>query len=233
MIRNTAAQQLADVQKQHPDELFNLLGRILPYLRSKSWDTRTAAAKAIGLIVSNADPYDPNEDDGLQIKSAAEHDDVEIKSEIKSEEPIPSDGLLKLDTLDIASVLKYGKRLLGSAGKEYEYSLASMEPAARLQHQKKTLSARLGLQGEYDDDELIEDIDIAPKVVTPAPKVVTPAPKREPEIAPISRQNSVHDLPSRRPSSPSEAAIKEDRRIEQATTQSTQTQEQAKCQDGS
>ncbi|KAJ6079695.1 hypothetical protein N7467_009448 [Penicillium canescens] len=203
LIRNTAAQQLADVQKQHPDELFNLLGRILPYLRSKSWDTRTAAAKAIGLIVSNADPYDPNEDDGLQIKSAAEHDDVEIKSEIKLEEPIPSDGLLKLDTLDIASVLKYGKRLLGSAGKEYEYSLASMEPAARLQHQKKTLSARLGLQGEYDDDELIEDIDLAPKVVTPAPK-------REPEIAPVSRQNSVHDPPSRRPSSPSEAAIKED-----------------------
>jgi hypothetical protein len=26
LIRNTAAQQLADVQKQHPDELFNLLG---------------------------------------------------------------------------------------------------------------------------------------------------------------------------------------------------------------
>ncbi|KAJ5294705.1 hypothetical protein PENANT_c014G09234 [Penicillium antarcticum] len=203
LIRNTAAQQLADVQKQHPDELFNLLGRILPYLRSKSWDTRTAAAKAIGLIVSNADPYDPNEDDGLQIKSAAEHDDVEIKSEIKSEEPTPSNGLLKLDTLDIASVLKFGKRLLGSAGKEYEYSLASMEPAARLQHQKKTLAARLGLKGEYDDDELMEDIDLAPKVVTPAPK-------REPEIAPISRQNSVQDPPSRRPSSPNEPAIKED-----------------------
>jgi hypothetical protein len=34
------------------------------------------------LIVSNADIHDPNEDDGLQIKSAAEEDDVEIKSEI-------------------------------------------------------------------------------------------------------------------------------------------------------
>jgi TATA-binding protein-associated factor len=203
LIRNTAAQQLADVQKQHPDELFNLLGRILPYLRSKSWDTRTAAAKAIGLIVSNAELYDPNEDDGLQIKSAAEHDDVEVKSEIKSEEPTPSDGLLKLDTLDIASVLKYEKRLLGSAGKEYEYSLASMDPAARLQHQKKTLSARLGLQGEYDDEELLEDIEVPPKVVSPAPK-------REPEIPPISRQKSVHDPPSRRPSSPNEPAIKED-----------------------
>ena len=51
------------MQKQHPDELFNLLGRILPYLRSKSWDTRTAAAKAIGGIVSFAEKLDPNADD--------------------------------------------------------------------------------------------------------------------------------------------------------------------------
>src|ERR1700761_8726230 len=63
LIRNTAAQQLADVQKQHPDELFNLLSRVVPYLRSRSWDTRRAAAKAIGGIVENANKYDPNEDD--------------------------------------------------------------------------------------------------------------------------------------------------------------------------
>ncbi|KAJ5534790.1 hypothetical protein N7527_001044 [Penicillium freii] len=203
LIRNTAAQQLADVQKQHPDELFNLLGRILPYLRSKSWDTRTASAKAIGLIVSNAEIYDPNEDDGLQIKSAADEDDVEIKSEVKSEELILADDFLKLDTLDIPSVLKYGKRLLGSAGKEYEYSLASMEPASRLQHQKKTLTSRLGLEGEYLEEDLIEDIELAPKVVTPAPK-------HEATIPPISHHKSLHEAPSRRPSSPIESAMKED-----------------------
>ncbi|CAI7592976.1 unnamed protein product [Penicillium bialowiezense] len=203
LIRNTAAQQLADVQKQHPDELFNLLGRILPYLRSKSWDTRTASAKAIGLIVSNADPYDPNEDDGLQIKSAADEDDVEIKSEIKSEETLSADEFMRLETLDIASILRYGKRLLGSAGKEYEYSLASMEPTARLQHQKKTLTSRLGLNGEYLEEDLIEDVEKAPKVVTPAPK-------DEPKIPPISRQNSLIEAPSRRPSSPTESSMKED-----------------------
>ncbi|CAG8294211.1 unnamed protein product [Penicillium salamii] len=203
LIRNTAAQQLADVQKQHPDELFNLLGRILPYLRSKSWDTRTASAKAIGLIVANAEIYDPNEDDGLQIKSAADEDDVEIKSEVKSEEAFSIDEFLKLDTMDLASILKFGKRLLGSAGKEYEYSLASMEPTARLQHQKKTLTSRLGLNGEYLEEDLIEDVEKAPKVVSPAPK-------DEPKIAPLSRQNTLMDAPSRRPSSPNESAIKED-----------------------
>lgn len=191
------------MQKQHPDELFNLLGRILPYLRSKSWDTRTASAKAIGLIVSNADPYDPNEDDGLQIKSAADEDDVEIKSEIKSEETLSADEFMRLETLDIASILRYGKRLLGSAGKEYEYSLASMEPTARLQHQKKTLTSRLGLNGEYLEEDLIEDVEKAPKVVTPAPK-------DEPKIPPISRQNSLIEAPSRRPSSPTESSMKED-----------------------
>ncbi|KAJ5654329.1 hypothetical protein N7490_001332 [Penicillium lividum] len=193
LIRNTAAQQLGDVQKQHPDELFNLLGRILPYLRSKSWDTRTAAARAIGLIVSNAEVYDPNEDDGMQIKSAAEDDDVEIKSEVKSEDA-PS-TFLQLDTMDIGSILKYGKRLLGSAGKEYEYSLASMDPATRLQHQKKTLTGRLGLAGEYIEDEVLDTAEMVPKLVTPAPK-------RESTVASLSRINSIPDLPSRRPSSP-------------------------------
>ncbi|KAJ5279082.1 hypothetical protein N7478_004454 [Penicillium angulare] len=198
LIRNTAAQQLADVQKQHPDELFNLLGRILPYLRSKSWDTRTAAARAIGLIVANADVFDPNEDDGLPLTSAADdEDDVEIKSEIKSEETFALvDGFLHFDTLDIGSVLKYGKRLLGSAGKEYEYSLASMEPAARLQHQKKTLTGRLGLTGEYIEDEILDIPEIAPKLATPA------LPKRESTVAPISRDNSIPDVPSRQPASP-------------------------------
>lgn len=206
LIRNTAAQQLADVQKQHPNELFNLLGRILPYLRSKSWDTRTAAARAIGLIVTNADLYNPNQDDGLQLKAAAEvdTDDVEVKSEVKSEEQTTADdALLQLGSLDIASVLNYGKRLLGSAGKDYEYSLASMDPAARLQYQKKTLMARLGLAGEYIEDDLIDDSDLVPKLGTPVPK-------RESKTATISREDSMQDVASRRPSSPCETPSKEE-----------------------
>lgn len=204
MIRNTAAQQLADVQKQHPDELFNLLGRILPYLRSKSWDTRTASARAIGLIVANADLYDPNAEDGLHIKSAADDDNVEVKSEIKSENStLPPDGFLELDSLDIASILKHGKRLLGSAGKEYEYSLASMEPAARLMHQKKTLNGRLGLMGEYFEEDLIDSSDLVSKTCTPAPV-------RESGVASIPHDNGMQDMAARRPSSPGDSAMKEE-----------------------
>ncbi|KAI9934271.1 TATA-binding protein-associated factor mot1 [Aspergillus wentii] len=176
LIRNTAAQQLADVQKQHPDELFNLLGRILPYLRSKSWDTRTAAAKAIGLIVTNADIFDPNQDDGQAIKKAEDDDDYDDGVEIKSEEqqpPSPDEPLLQLDRLDITSILKFGKRLLGSAGKEYEYSLGAMDPASRLKHQKKTLISRLGLAGEYIEEDLIDDTDLVSKPAAPTPKIDT------------------------------------------------------------
>ena len=115
--------------------------------------------------MANADAYDPNSDDGQVIKDPEDDDDdeyVKIKSEGGDQSPAPDD-LLSLESLDITSVLKYGKRLLGSAGKEYEYSLAGMDPAARLQHQKKTLTSRLGLAGEYIEDDLIDDNDVLSK----------------------------------------------------------------------
>ncbi|KAF8445155.1 putative TBP associated factor [Terfezia claveryi] len=162
LVRHTAAQQLADVQKSHPDELFNLLNRIVPHLRSKSWDTRTAATKAIGGIVENAEAWDPNrEDDLVKIE---ENDSRAIKSGIVKQENTQSDNgeeQLRFDTLDIVAVVKNGKRLLGSSGKEYDYSLADLDPAERLALQKKNVTARLGLGGEYMEDELVTEKDFA------------------------------------------------------------------------
>ncbi|KAL8677141.1 MAG: hypothetical protein Q9186_006396 [Xanthomendoza sp. 1 TL-2023] len=144
LIRNTAAQQLGDVQKQHPDELFNLLTRVIPFLRSKSWDTRIAAAKAIGCVVENAARFDP---DGL---------DAHVKAENSTDtEPLSLDALLQLETLDIAAILTYGKKLLGSGGKDHDYALAALEPSERLAHQRKTLNIRLGLEGEYVEEDLL------------------------------------------------------------------------------
>ncbi|KAF2486515.1 SNF2 family DNA-dependent ATPase domain-containing protein [Neohortaea acidophila] len=154
LIRNTAAQQLADVQKNHPDELFNLLTRVVPYLRSPSWDTRTAAAKAIGGIVEHAEKYDPN----------ADFDDINEAPPAKAEDaPSPSSApaQLQLATLDVESILTYGKELLGSAGKQYDFKLAGLNPSERLAHQKQTLTARLGLGGEYIEEDLVTEKDIA------------------------------------------------------------------------
>ncbi|KAL8737111.1 MAG: hypothetical protein Q9181_002005 [Wetmoreana brouardii] len=145
LIRNTAAQQLGDVQKQHPDELFNLLTRVIPFLRSKSWDTRIAAAKAIGCVVDNAAPFDP---DGSDASIKAEND-------TGSTYVPPDQNPLQLEALDVAAILSNGQKLLGSAGKDHDYALAALEPSERLAHQKKTLNARLGLEGEYIEDEPI------------------------------------------------------------------------------
>src|ERR1700724_4419363 len=66
LVRTTAAQQLADIQKQHPHELYNLLARVAPYLRSKEWECRVAAGRAIGGISENVPQWDPNADDSMQ-----------------------------------------------------------------------------------------------------------------------------------------------------------------------
>ncbi|KAI5282270.1 TATA-binding protein-associated factor mot1, partial [Ascosphaera aggregata] len=161
VIRNTAAQQLADVQKSHPDELLNLLARILPYLRSKSWETRTAAAKAIGGVVSHAPLFDPNADDDDDDDDDA--DKHAIKNNVKVENGILENGsvtgdrvaqnpeLFTLETLNLPLILRNGQKLLGSAGTEIEMSYAGLDPAERLLRQKRSLLSRLGLVGTSMD----------------------------------------------------------------------------------
>lgn len=165
LIRNTAAQQLADVQKNHPDELFNLLTRIIPFLRSSSWDTRTAAAKAVGGIVEHAPRFDPNaiegEENGKPNEDDMKHEmKTEVKDEADQDIPAALDDQLQLETLDVEAILTNGKELLGSAGRQYDFKLAGMDPAQRLAHQKKTLTARLGLGGEYIEEDIVTEKDI-------------------------------------------------------------------------
>lgn len=161
LIRNTAAQQLADVQKAHPEELFNLLTRVVPYLRHRTWDTRVSAAKALGGIVDNAERYDPNAIDDLT-KSETKNEDYQNGNGIKKEDPVKEtplpDGRLSLETLDVLSILKHGKELVRGGGRDIDYALASLDPAERLAHQKKSLPGRMGLLGKYIEEDV--DIDI-------------------------------------------------------------------------
>ncbi|KAK9320427.1 hypothetical protein V1517DRAFT_348194 [Lipomyces orientalis] len=236
LVRNTAADQIADVQKAHPDELYNLLGRVFPYLRSQKWDTRVAAARALGGIADNTERWDPNANafkaEDANIKEEDEVVDVKLEEEppgnvkeekgrpapptktpsfypplplasefIKKEEdlsdikdglakitteslkvssgglssPDEDEGLLNFATLDIGTVLKNGMKLLGSGGREYDFSLADLDPAERLALQKRNVTARLGLGGEYMED-IVTAQDFAPQ--TPGAKTpgVPPTP---------------------------------------------------------
>ncbi|KAL2271442.1 hypothetical protein VTJ83DRAFT_813 [Remersonia thermophila] len=149
LIRETAVNQLADWQKQHPDELFNLLTRVVPYLRHKDWETRSTAAKAIGKIIENAPLYDPNAE-GASPSQEPEPENGLVKKE-EDQMILDQDELFSLETLDVASILRYGRPLL--RGGTVDLAVAGLDPQKRLAHQKKTLNGRLGLLGRVFEDE--------------------------------------------------------------------------------
>jgi TATA-binding protein-associated factor len=150
-----------------------LLSRVVPYLHHRTWETRVAAAKALGGIVENAEKYDPNEEDAKDEPMDVDEALPPIKKEDKSEHSLANidDFRLSLETLDISQVLKYGKELARGTGRGYEFALARLDPADRLAHKKKTLPTRLGLRGKFHEEDLCMDID-----VVPVPTVSSPPP---------------------------------------------------------
>ncbi|KAI1777650.1 hypothetical protein F4818DRAFT_447796 [Hypoxylon cercidicola] len=188
LIKDTAVNQLADWQKQHPDELFNLLSRVVPYLRHKEWDTRVTSAKALGKISENAPLYDPNDDEDPTVAKKEEPigENGFVKEE-DDESPLSSDEWFRPEILDVSTILKYGRELLRSGN--VDYGLASLEPQARLAHQKKTLTGRLGLLGRRFEDE---------EVPNPTEKSASPFTPQDPNHANnLARQDSItSSLPS-------------------------------------
>ncbi|CAD0090267.1 unnamed protein product [Aureobasidium vineae] len=141
--------------------------------------------------------FDPNEDD-------VKNENGDVKEENGSSTPLTSDEQLQLATLDVEAILTNGKELLGSAGRQYDFKLAGMDPAQRLAHQKKTLTNRLGLGGEYMEDELVTETDIAVRTSFPPPAIPT-------ADSSLSRANSVSESAVVSPSdqqTPSEAMSK-------------------------
>ncbi|RIB21561.1 hypothetical protein C2G38_2134285 [Gigaspora rosea] len=146
-VRATAAQQLGEIQKQHPGELHNLLSRVVIHLSNKEWDTRIAAGQAIEAIAKNVPQWDPPEIVKIE-------NEISIKNE-------SSDNKYSFENFDISSVLQNGKTLLGSAGKEYDLDLSDLDPAQRLALQHKNLRERLGLGGEFMDVDILDDVDLS------------------------------------------------------------------------
>ncbi|KAI1143732.1 hypothetical protein F5Y05DRAFT_407138 [Hypoxylon sp. FL0543] len=190
LIKDTAVNQLADWQKQHPDELFNLLSRVVPYLRHKDWDTRATAAKAIGRITENAPFYDPNEDeDPTAAGEASSEENGFIKKEEGDASSLSSDEYFKLETLDVSTILKYGRELLRTGN--VDWAVASLDPQERLAHHKKTLIGRLGLLGRRFEDE---EVPIA------AEKSASPFTAQDPNPTNgLSRQDSAASVPPSQP----------------------------------
>ena len=138
----------------------------MPYLRHKSWDVRTAAAKALGCIVENTSLFEPNGDDeaGPEIKGEIEG---EIKSEASSSTVSSHHGdRLSLNTLDISAILTGGTKLLASGSQESDDLIAIQEPAVQLEFKRKTSLCRVGLSGgdvSIQVSKIIKDMNIKPK----------------------------------------------------------------------
>jgi TATA-binding protein-associated factor len=115
----------------------------------------------LGGIVDHAERYDPNGLLDVKDEPKKEENISAVKKEEVIDEVPLAEGQLSLNTLDIRSVLKYGKELLRGKGKEFDYALASMDAAQRLEHQKKTLPGRLGLLGEWFDDDFESEIIVS------------------------------------------------------------------------
>lgn len=141
----------------------------MPYLRHKDWDTRSTAAKAIGKIIENAPPYNPNEDEVFEVapKPEVKADDGPVKKEEDAEHSFSIDEYFKPESLNVSKVLKYGRELLRT-GATMEYGLASLDPQARFAHMKKTLNGRLGLLGRpFEDDEIPLPVEKSASPSTP------------------------------------------------------------------
>jgi TATA-binding protein-associated factor len=130
-VRTSAAKQLGVIQKQHPDELYPLLTRVLVHLDSKQWETRVAAGQAIESICESVPLWDP--------QTITPTTDEKLT------------GLLTFDTLDLNKVMARGSPLLSSEGNEFDVDLSELDPKQRLEMQKKRLRERLGLGTEFMD----------------------------------------------------------------------------------
>ncbi|TID30021.1 hypothetical protein CANINC_001390 [Pichia inconspicua] len=101
-VRNTAADQLADLAKMHPHDILNLISRVYPFLFHKKWETRIAAARAFGGIVSNVSKWDPNQNDEIE-GSSIKYDESEnldlIYQNLKKDEELDDFEERNLKTL--------------------------------------------------------------------------------------------------------------------------------------
>ncbi|KAJ8513513.1 hypothetical protein OPV22_003947 [Ensete ventricosum] len=165
--RFAAARQIGDIAKSHPQDLNSLLKKVSQYLRSRNWDTRVAAAHAIGSIAENVrhtslkELLKSLEGELMEAGYSDVCKDVGVSvSDICSN---PTAGL-SFKSFDINKVLEFGSPLLASGGQEFDVaSDSSKSPAERLAHQKQNLRRRLGLdfcEQFMDVSDVIKDEDL-------------------------------------------------------------------------
>ncbi|XP_011621494.1 TATA-binding protein-associated factor BTAF1 isoform X1 [Amborella trichopoda] len=162
--RFAAARQIGDIARLHPQDLNSLLKKVSQYLRSKNWDTRVAAAHAIGSIAENVKHTSLKElftMVEMEMSEAGLSENMEMMG-LWNFHPETISGL-SFSGFEIGKVLEFGAPLLASGGQEYDAVNDNKNPAERLTRQKQNLRRRLGLdvcEQFMDVSDVIRDEDL-------------------------------------------------------------------------
>ncbi|KAK4435640.1 TATA-binding protein-associated factor BTAF1 [Sesamum alatum] len=177
--RFSAARQIGEIAKSHPQDLNALLSKVSQYLRSKKWDTRVAAAHAVGAIADNVKHTTLTELSSsveakmLEAGICATFDDVVTWPNCRSKFGTGT----SFRSFDLNKVLEFGA-LVASGGQEYDIASDNCKnPKERLARQKQNLKRRLGLdmcEQFMDVSDVIRDEDlIMHKINYPGNGIVT------------------------------------------------------------
>ncbi|KAI0637419.1 SNF2 chromatin remodeling protein [Trametes polyzona] len=157
-------------------ELMAVLARILPYLHSRSHETRSAAATALSQIFTLVPLWTPYPD--------AESKPYGASSTL----PAP-----EFPTFSVRELMEKGTLLLASSGKEFAKPTGILANSTEVKKARKEAMGRLGLDfldsvGGADDMDLDKELaaDEAEADVEMVPPVPTPPVKSEDESMPIS-----------------------------------------------
>ncbi|KAI9628654.1 hypothetical protein H4Q26_018006 [Puccinia striiformis f. sp. tritici PST-130] len=195
-------------------EIVNLLGRILPYLRSKSWETRQAASEAVDAICKAVGIWDPSATEIINESSSDSDEKLTSSTTQKSaNQNTRPENWLTYQNFNLDAVLSEGLILLASAGKEFDYQSTHLRSGESLIAAQRDVANKLGLGvlGPIDFESMGVDDPVHQQQQTDqtqnSSQVSTPTAHRPPGITPApidSRQpSSAHNEshPSATPSS--------------------------------
>lgn len=156
VTRKAAAKQIGEVQKLHPHELHNLLGRLLTYLHSKDWETRIAASQAVQAILENVPQWNPKGVDELPGGGGPN-----VGGEYNTQTAAGS-SRLSFEKFDLNAVLHRGARLMGSEGTEFDAidDNDGGDPREKWARQRALLNEKLGLSTGVNLDDIVSIDDM-------------------------------------------------------------------------
>ncbi|MEW5318821.1 MAG: hypothetical protein WDW38_010008 [Sanguina aurantia] len=161
--RKAAAQQITDIARNHPEQLPAILRKVHGFLYNPTWETRVAAADALGQLAAVFRHHDAQSlMDAHSRGSSVERASAAGKAQHAAACSAGFKGF------NLQHLIEGGTALVASGGQEYDVvEEPGLTPKQRLKLQKKQLKQRLGMEwdvgpkdAEMGADDYIKDEDL-------------------------------------------------------------------------